>query len=55
MPSADDSKMRQSPGVAERLIENFQPGENDVIVIAGGDTERVAEDGAWAAAWTLLK
>jgi len=55
MPSADDSKMRQSPGVAERLIENFQPGENDVIVIAGGDTERVADDGAWAAAWTLLK
>jgi len=55
MPSADDSKMRQSPGVAERLIENFQPGENDVIVIAGGVTERVAEDSAWAAAWTLLK
>ena len=55
MPSAEDSKVRQSPDAVEQTVEKFRPGENDVIIIAGGDTERLAEDGAWAAAWTLLK
>lgn len=55
MPPADDSKIRQSPDVVEQILQNFRPQENDVIVIAGADTEKLAEDGAWAAAWTLLK
>ena len=55
MPSADGSKIRQSTDVVKQVVKNLRPGENDVIVIAGGDTERLAEDGAWAAAWTLVK
>ncbi len=55
MPSAEDSKTRQSPDALGQIVRNFRPEENDVIVIAGGDTERLAENGAWAAAWTLLK
>jgi hypothetical protein len=47
--------IRQSPDVVADIVQNFQPEEDDVIAIAGGDTERLAEDGAWAAAWTLLK
>jgi hypothetical protein len=55
MPSADDSKIKVPPHVAGEVIENFRPQENDVLVIAGGSSERVAEDSAMAAAWTLLR
>lgn len=55
MPLAERSMTRQSPDVVADIVQNFQPEQDDVIVIAGGDTERLAEDGAWAAAWTLLK
>jgi len=55
MPSAEGSKTRQSRDTVGQIVKNFRPEENDVVVIAGGDTERLAEDGAWAAAWTLLK
>lgn len=55
IPSAGDSKIMESPSVVEQIVENFRPAEKDVIVIAGGDTERLAEDGVRAAAWTLLK
>ncbi len=55
MPSAEDSKTRRSPDALGQIVRSFRPEENDVIVIAGGNTERLAEDGAWAAAWTLLK
>jgi hypothetical protein len=55
MPSTEGSETRQSPDAIAEIVKKFQPKENDVIVITGGDTERLAEDGAWAAAWTLLK
>ena len=55
MPSADDSKIKVAQDVGQEMMENFRPEQNDIIVIAGGNTERAAEDGARAAAWTLLK
>jgi len=55
MPPVDDSKIRESRDAIEQILEGFRPGEKDVIIIAGADTERLAEDGARAAAWTLLK
>lgn len=55
MPPSDDSRIRESPDIVEQIIESLRPRENDVIIIAGADTERLAEDGARAAAWTLLK
>jgi len=55
MPPVDDSKIRESRDAIEQILENFRPAEKDVIVIAGADTETLAEDGARAAAWTLLK
>ena len=50
MPSADDSKIRQSPDAIKQILENFRPREKDVIIIVGPDTERLAEEGARAAA-----
>jgi hypothetical protein len=32
-----------------------EPHENDVIIIAGGDSEQFAEEGAMAAAWVLIE
>jgi len=50
-----DIMPRNWGGLAKRILELFEPGENDVIVIAGGDTEEKAEDGGRAAAWTLIE
>jgi hypothetical protein len=55
MPSTDDSKIRQPSDAIEQILGNFRPAEKDLIIIAGADTERLAEDGARAAAWTLLE
>jgi hypothetical protein len=55
MPSDGDSKIRDSAGVIKQMVGNFRPDEDDVIVIAGADTGRLAEDAARTAAWTLLK
>lgn len=55
MPTAEGSKTKQSADAVRQIVKNFRPEENGVIMIAGGDTERLAENGAWAAAWILLK
>jgi ribosomal protein S19E (S16A) len=54
MPRPARSQMKRWPSVAKQILEMFQPEENDVIVIAGGDSEEIAEEGARAAAWTLM-
>ena len=48
------NRIVESRGATEQILEGFRPRENDVVIIAGADTERLAEDGARAAAWTLL-
>jgi hypothetical protein len=54
MPPLDRSGIGRSGDLLAKIVDNFRPEENDVIVIAGADNERLAEDGARAAAWTLL-
>jgi len=44
-----------SEELSKKIIEIFQPDEDDAIIVAGGCSPRVAEAGARAAAWTLLE
>ena len=55
MPPPADSKMRRKADNAKKIQETFQPQESDAIIIAGADSEQNAEEGARAAAWTLLE
>jgi hypothetical protein len=55
MPPQPGSIVRRWPSVAKQILGTFQPEEYDVIIIAGGDSEKKAEDGASAAAWTLIE
>jgi predicted transcriptional regulator len=43
------------PEISKKILEIFQPNEDDVIIITGGATPKSAEAGAQAAAWTLLE
>jgi len=54
MPPAE-SKMTTQESVAKKIQEAFRPRENDAIIIAGADSEQNAEEGARAAAWTLIQ
>jgi hypothetical protein len=53
-PPAGPVTKRQAKDTRE-IEEAFQPQENDAIIIAGGDSEQNAEEGAMAAAWTLIE
>lgn len=55
MPPPAESMMRGQENAAKKIQEIFQPQENDAVIIAGADTERNAEEGARAAAWTLIE
>jgi DNA-binding transcriptional regulator LsrR (DeoR family) len=55
MPPPAESMMRGQENAAKKIQEIFQPQENDAVIIAGADTERSAEEGARAAAWTLIE
>ena len=54
MPPAE-SKMTTQESVAKKIQEAFRPRENDAIIIAGADSQQNAEEGARAAAWTLIQ
>jgi len=55
MPPAAESIMRRQAGITRKIQETFRPQESDAIIIAGADSEQNAEEGARAAAWTLLE
>jgi hypothetical protein len=55
MPPAAESMMRRQAGITKKIQETFRPQESDAIIIAGADSEQNAEEGARAAAWTLLE
>jgi len=55
MPSAAESIMRRQADIIKKIQETFRPQESDAIIIAGADSEQNAEEGARAAAWTLLE
>ena len=54
MPPVLNRTVKESRNATQQILDNFHPGENDVVIIAGADSERLAEDGARAAVWTLL-
>jgi len=45
----------QFPEATKAILGVLKPEENDVIVVAGGDSLLKAKRGAFAAAWTLLE
>ena len=55
MPTISEDVMKEYPDIAKQIMELFQPKENDVIILGGADTRDGAEDGARAAAWTLVE
>jgi predicted transcriptional regulator len=55
MPPIEPCISTEWPEVAADILEAFNPEENDVIIISGGDTVEQAENGARAAAWTLIE
>lgn len=55
MPLPAGSATKERKDVTAAISDAFQPHENDVIIIAGGDSERHAEEGAMAAAWVIIE
>ena len=54
VPPADRSPPEEWTRDRDKILEVFAPSEGDVIIICGAASERDAESGARAAAWTLL-
>ena len=52
--SVSENVDEEFPKATNKLLGSFNPENNDVIVIAGGDTALKAKRGAFAAAWSLL-
>jgi len=46
---------KEWPEISKRIMNIFKPREDDVIIVTGGESPRLAEAGARAAAWTLLE
>lgn len=55
MPPPARPITREQESATREIKEAFEPHENDVIIIAGGDSEQFAEEGAMAAAWILVE
>ena len=52
--SVSDSVEKEYPKAASQILKEFMPQENDVIIIAGAETELKAKRGAFAASWSLI-
>lgn len=53
--SVSENIDEEFPEATRKILRDIKPEDNDVIVIAGGDTALKAKRGAFAAAWTLLE
>jgi predicted transcriptional regulator len=53
--SVSENIDEEFPKATEKILKDIEPEENDVIVIAGGETPLRAKRGAFAAAFTLLE
>jgi hypothetical protein len=54
MPNMSEDINRDYPVVYKQLTSLLHLNENDVVVIGGADSLDKAENGAYAAAWTLI-
>jgi len=55
MPRPARPMTGEQRSIAMAIKKAFEPHENDVIIVAGGDSEQFAEEGAMAAAWVLIE
>ncbi len=55
MPAISEDVARDYPDVAKQIMDIFQPKESDVVIIGSANNLDIAEDGARAAAWTLME
>ncbi|MHA2408390.1 MAG: DUF4443 domain-containing protein [Candidatus Ranarchaeia archaeon] len=55
VPTISEDMTKDFPSVAQTIMELFRPREKDVIILGGADSRNAAEDGARAAAWTLME
>ncbi len=53
--SVSESIENEFPKATSQILKGLTPEDNDVIVIAGGDTLLKAKRGAFAAGWSLLE
>ena len=52
--SVSDNIEKQFPKAASQLLEELKPQDQDVIVVAGAESELKAKRGAFAATWSLI-
>ncbi|HUK84296.1 MAG TPA: winged helix-turn-helix domain-containing protein [Candidatus Acidoferrum sp.] len=52
--SVSDCIEKQYPTAANQILKDLTPENNDVIVLAGGDSALKAKRGAFAASWSLI-
>ncbi len=52
--SISDNIEKQFPNAAKQILEQMQPQENDVIIVAGAESPLKAKRGAFAASWSLV-
>jgi len=52
--SVSENIEKEFPNATSELLKDLKPEENDVIIIAGGETPLKAKQGAFAAGWSLL-
>ncbi|MGE5187820.1 MAG: DUF4443 domain-containing protein [Betaproteobacteria bacterium] len=45
---------KEYPKAANQILTTLDPQENDVVIVAGGDTPLKAKRGAFAASWSLI-
>jgi predicted transcriptional regulator len=45
---------KEYPKAASQILTTLDPQENDVVIVAGGDTPLKAKRGAFAASWSLI-
>ena len=55
MPAISDDVAKDYPHVAKQIMDVFQPKESDIVILGSASTRDRAEDGARAAAWTLIE
>jgi predicted transcriptional regulator len=52
--SISDDIVKEFPKASSQILRDFEPKDNDVIVIAGADDPWKAKRGAFAASWVLI-
>ncbi len=52
--SISNSLETDYPEAANLILEKLKPEDNDVIIIAGADSQLKAKRGAFAASWVLI-